>query len=127
MYHMIGTRAVVTGAGSGIGRAFCVALAERGARVLASDIDRATALATADQIRRAGGDAHAMQCDVTAIADVEALAAETERLWGGVDLVINNAGVAVGGRVGDLPLADWRWALDVNLWGVIHGCHVFAP
>ena len=57
----------------------------------------------------------------------EALAAEADRAFGGTDLVVNNAGVAVGGPVGAVPLDDWKWIFGVNLWGVIYGCHVFVP
>lgn len=117
-------RVVVTGAGSGLGAALCDVLAARGARIVAADIDHVSAMATA---RRCGGNAHAVQCDVADLGAVERLASETERLLGGVDLVVNNAGVAVAGAVGQVPIADWRWVIDVNLWGVIHGCHVFVP
>jgi NAD(P)-dependent dehydrogenase (short-subunit alcohol dehydrogenase family) len=70
---------------------------------------------------------HAVRCDVTKLGDVEALAAAAMQHLGGVDLLINNAGVAVAGPVGDVPLDSWRWIVDVNLWGPIHGCHVFLP
>ncbi len=115
-------RAVVTGAGSGLGRAFCLELARRGARLVCADIDEAAAAKTAAEV---GGTA--VRCDVARVEEVEALAAAAERALGGVDLVINNAGVAVGGLVGEVPLDDWRWIMGVNLWGVIYGCHVFAP
>lgn len=115
-------RAVVTGAASGLGRAFCLELGRRGARLLCADVDEPGARKTAADV---GGTA--LRCDVARIEEVEALAAEAERALGGVDLVINNAGVAVGGAVGDVALDDWRWIMGVNLWGVIHGCHVFAP
>jgi NAD(P)-dependent dehydrogenase (short-subunit alcohol dehydrogenase family) len=117
-------RAVVTGAGSGLGAALCRALAMRGATVVASDVDLAAAQATA---AACGAGAHAVRCDVTRLAEVEALADAADRLLGGVDLIVNNAGVAVAGQVGDVSLDDWRWIVDINLWGVIHGCHVFAP
>ncbi len=119
-----GTRAVVTGAGSGLGAALCALLAARGARVMAADLDEVAARATAE---RCGPGVHAVRCDVTKLADVEALAAAADVAIGGVDLVVNNAGVAVAGKIGEVPIEDWRWAIDVNLWGVIHGCHVFAP
>lgn len=118
------TRAVVTGAGSGLGAALCDLLVARGARVIAADIDEDAARATA---RRGGAAVHAVRCDVARLADIEAMAAAADAHLGGVDLVVNNAGVAVAGKVGEVPIEDWRWALDVNLWGVIHGCHVFAP
>jgi len=115
-------RAVVTGAGSGLGRAFCHDLKRRGGRIVCADIDGAAAQKTADEV---GGTA--ARCDVARIEDVEALAALADRSLGGVDLVINNAGVAVAGPVGEVALDDWRWIMGVNLWGVIYGCHVFAP
>lgn len=117
-------RAVVTGAGSGLGAALCELLAARGARVIAADLDLASVTATA---QRCGRNVHAVQCDVADLGAVERLADDTDRLIGGVDLVVNNAGVAVVGQMGEVPIADWRWVIDVNLWGVIHGCHVFVP
>jgi NAD(P)-dependent dehydrogenase (short-subunit alcohol dehydrogenase family) len=119
--------AVVTGAGSGIGRAFAQEIAARGGRVVVSDINPRTAQETVDLIGR--DRAHAVVADVADLAQVERLAAEAEAWLGGpVDLVINNAGVGVGGApVGEIPYADWQWALGINLWGVINGCHVFAP
>jgi NAD(P)-dependent dehydrogenase (short-subunit alcohol dehydrogenase family) len=115
-------RAVVTGAGSGLGRAFCKVLAGRGAKVVASDVN----LETANQTAQLTG-AHAVACDVSKIADVERLADEAQRILGGVDLIINNAGVGVFGRVGEASLEDWQFAVNINLWGVVHGCHVFVP
>lgn len=121
--------AVITGAGSGIGAAFAVELAERGNRVICSDIDDVAAQRTVDAIGDQGGSATAVHCDVTRLEDVEELAA-TALSWFGTEpsLVINNAGVGAGGRsVGEIPIEDWQWTLGVNLWGPIHGCHVFTP
>src|SRR5678816_634322 len=115
-------RAVVTGGGSGLGRAFCSVLQSRGARVVAGDINFEAVKETAE---RTG--AHPVACDVSNADDMARLADEAERVLGGVDLVINNAGVAVAGRMGDVSLEDWRWIFGINLWGVIHGCHVFVP
>lgn len=117
-------RAVVTGAGSGLGRAFATELAARGARLLLSDVDE-TGLA--ETVALVGGAAESMRCDVSRAEEVEAMAARADALWGGVDVVVNNAGVATGGNVGEVPLDDWRWLFGVNFWGVVHGCHVFAP
>ncbi|MBA3393338.1 MAG: SDR family NAD(P)-dependent oxidoreductase [Deltaproteobacteria bacterium] len=117
-------RVVVTGAGSGLGAALCDVLAARGARIVAADLDLAAAAATAG---RCGSQVHPVQCDVADLGAVERLAEEADRLIGGVDLLVNNAGVAVVGQMGVVPIEDWRWVIDVNLWGVIHGCHVFVP
>ena len=121
------TRAVVTGAGGGLGRAFCLELAKRGARIVVSDIRPEAAEETATLVRAAGAEAHAVACDVSRAAEVELLATEAETLLGGTDLLINNAGVAVSGPVGEVSLADWTWIMGINLWGVIHGCHAFVP
>ncbi len=122
-------RAVVTGAGSGIGRAFALTLAERGGRVVCSDIDENNARDTAGMIESAGGEALAVQTDVASLEAMEQLAARARDWFGApANLVVNNAGVGAGGAaVGEIPIEDWRWVIDVNLWGVIHGCHVFAP
>jgi NAD(P)-dependent dehydrogenase (short-subunit alcohol dehydrogenase family) len=120
-------RAVVTGAASGLGRALAVALGARAGRVVLADVHEERTAETAELVARAGGTAVVVRCDVSRIEDVEAVADEAERRWGGTDLLFNNAGVAVAGHVGDVPLADWQWILGVNLWGVIHGCHVFVP
>jgi NAD(P)-dependent dehydrogenase (short-subunit alcohol dehydrogenase family) len=121
--------AVVTGAGSGIGAAFALELAARGGRVVCSDIDEKAAQATAAEITAAGGEATALRCDVSKIEDVQALADAAQTLFAGAPtLVINNAGVGAGGTpIGEVSLDDWNWVLGVNLWGPIHGCHVFTP
>jgi NAD(P)-dependent dehydrogenase (short-subunit alcohol dehydrogenase family) len=121
--------AVVTGAGSGIGAAFATELARRGGRVVCSDINKVAAQKTATAITDKGGEAAAIVCDVSRFDDVKELAAQSESWLGAAPtLVINNAGVGSGGApVGELPLDDWQWVLGINLWGPIHGCHVFAP
>ncbi|WP_375769571.1 SDR family NAD(P)-dependent oxidoreductase [Archangium gephyra] len=120
-------RAVITGAGSGLGRALCLELARRRARIVVSDLDEAAARETARQVEQQGGEACVVPCDVTKPEQVEALARESEAAFGGVDLLVNNAGVLCAGEVGRMPLSDWKRVLDVNLWGVIHGCHYFVP
>ncbi|WAC93264.1 SDR family NAD(P)-dependent oxidoreductase [Mycobacterium sp. Aquia_213] len=121
--------AVVTGAGSGIGAAFAVELGRRGGTVVCSDIDEAAAQQTADAIAELGAKSMAMRCDVSRIDDVRTLAETAQSYFGAAPtLVINNAGVGAGGAaIGDVPLNDWEWTLGVNLWGPIHGCHVFTP
>jgi NAD(P)-dependent dehydrogenase (short-subunit alcohol dehydrogenase family) len=121
--------AVVTGAGSGIGAAFATELARRGGRIVCSDINEVAAAKTVSAITDQGGEAVAIACDVTRFDDVRELAAQSESWFGGAPtLVINNAGVGSGGAsIGELSLDDWQWVLGINLWGPIHGCHVFAP
>jgi NAD(P)-dependent dehydrogenase (short-subunit alcohol dehydrogenase family) len=121
--------AVITGAGSGIGAAFATELAHRGGRIVCSDIDERSAQATSDAITSAGGEALALRCDVSAVDDVRQLAKEAQAWFGGPpSLVVNNAGVGAGGtNIGEADLDDWQWVLGINLWGPIHGCHVFAP
>ncbi len=124
-----GASAVVTGAGSGIGAAFAVELGRRGGAVVCSDIDETAAHDTADTILKQGARAIAIRCDVSEFDDVEALAERSQEWFSGPPtLVINNAGVGAGGAaIGDAPLDDWVWTLGINLWGPIHGCHVFTP
>lgn len=121
--------AVVTGAGSGIGRAFAVELARRGGRVVCADVDEAAAKETAVQCAGTGGAGLAVRCDVADERQVWDLS-ETAEQWLArpPGLVVNNAGIGTGGRVlGETPLSDWRRTIGVNLNGVLHGAHVFTP
>ncbi|KZB83320.1 SDR family NAD(P)-dependent oxidoreductase [Amycolatopsis regifaucium] len=124
-----GAHAVVTGAGSGIGKAIAAELVRRGSRVICADIDLASAERTVTELKSQGGEAVAVACDVSTVDEVGELANQA-RSWLGrdPDLVVNNAGIGAGGKlVGESPLSDWRRTLGVNLWGVIHGCHTFVP
>jgi NAD(P)-dependent dehydrogenase (short-subunit alcohol dehydrogenase family) len=120
-------RAVVTGGASGLGRALCLALAKRAAKIVIADLDVSGAEQTAIAVREAGGQALVQRCDVTKFEQVEGLAILAERELGGTDLIVNNAGVVAGGAIGTLSLRDWEWIVGINLWGVVYGCHVFAP
>ncbi|MGQ0508279.1 MAG: SDR family NAD(P)-dependent oxidoreductase [Myxococcaceae bacterium] len=120
-------RAFISGGGSGLGRAIALELARRQARVLVADISAAAAEKVAEEIRAAGGESHPIACDVTKPEQVESAAREMEQIFGGVDLVVNNAGVAAGGPVGEFSLKDWEWIVAVNFWGVLYGCHAFVP
>lgn len=120
-------RAVITGGAGGLGRAFCLELARRGGHMVVADIDAAGAAETVALVERAGGRAFATSCDVAKLDQVERLAVLADEQLGGCDVVINNAGVAAGGAVGAVPIADWEWIMGINLWGVIYGCHVFVP
>lgn len=124
-------RAFITGAASGLGRELALQLTKRhrqeGVSIAIADLNLAGAQETAAMLTQAGAQALVFRCDVTDVAQLENAAAQTYEAFGGVDLVVNNAGVAAGGHVGEVPLADWQWVLDINLKGVIHGCHVFVP
>lgn len=122
------TRAVVTGAGSGIGRAFALELARREGQVICSDLDLAAVRETVRLVTDAGGRAIAAQADVRSEQAMRDLAGAARDWFGLPTLIVNNAGVGAGGAaVGEAALEDWRTVLDVNLWGVIHGTHVFLP
>lgn len=116
--------AVVTGAGSGIGRAMVVHFVEQGMKVAAADIDGDAA---AETVRLAGGESEAHTVDVADAAAVEALAVAVYDRWGATHLLCNNAGVFQAGLSWQRSAADWEWALGVNLWGIIHGVTSFVP
>ena len=119
-----GRVAVVTGAGSGIGRAMVAHFVERGMSVAAADID---ADAAAESAALAGGDVISIGVDVSDAAAVEALAEAAYGEWGAVHLLCNNAGVFQAGLSWQRSVDDWEWALGVNLWGIIHGVKAFVP
>ena len=121
--------AVVTGAGSGIGRSFAMELAKRGGTIVCADINLEAAQETVELIHtQTLGKAFAAKCDVGVKEQVKALADEAEKLiQHPVTLIINNAGVGLGGKFDEVSLDDWQWCMHVNLWGVIHGCHYFVP
>jgi NAD(P)-dependent dehydrogenase (short-subunit alcohol dehydrogenase family) len=126
--HLNGRTALVTGAASGIGRETALALARRGADLVICDLDEKGLDTTAGDIRHlGGGTVHSQVVDVASAEQVEALARDVHARVQAVDLLVNNAGVAIGGGFLDTELADWEWILGVNLRGVIHGCHYFVP
>ena len=125
---MAGALTLVTGAGSGIGRATAHAFAEQGARVLAVDIDLAAAEKTAGRCAELGApEVEAIACDVADGDAVRRLADDVHTRWHALDVLVNNAGVGLTGRLGEMSLDDWRWLRGVNLDGVVHGCHAFGP
>ncbi|MFF6802461.1 SDR family oxidoreductase [Streptomyces sp. NPDC012616] len=122
-----GQLVLVTGAGSGIGRATALAFAEAGARVIAVDRDADSAARTAELSRRVGApDAWAEAVDVSDEQAMEKLAAKVHTDHGVLDVLVNNAGIGLSGPFFDTTSDDWRRVLDVNLWGVIHGCRLLG-
>ncbi|WP_329253536.1 SDR family oxidoreductase [Streptomyces sp. NBC_01478] len=122
-----GQLVLVTGAGSGIGRATAFAFAESGARVVAVDRDAESAARTAELARLIGApEAWAETVDVSDEQAMEKLAAKVAAEYGVVDVLVNNAGIGLSGSFFDTTPEDWKKVLDVNLWGVIHGCRLFG-
>ncbi|MGJ5898219.1 short chain dehydrogenase [Streptomyces sp. V2] len=122
-----GQLVLVTGAGSGIGRATAFAFAEAGARVVAVDRDAESATRTAELARLVGArEAWAEAVDVSDEKAMEELADKVRQSYGVVDVLVNNAGIGMSGSFFDTSTEDWRRVLDVNLWGVIHGCRLFG-
>lgn len=121
-----GKLAIVTGAGSGIGRETLLMLAERGAEVVAADIDLAAAQRSAELAELLGATAHARKVDVGDARAMEGFAAWAGQELGAPDIVINNAGIGMAGNFLDTSAADWEKILHVNLWGVIHGARLFG-
>ncbi|TML43535.1 MAG: SDR family NAD(P)-dependent oxidoreductase [Actinobacteria bacterium] len=119
--------AVITGAASGIGRAVAERCAGAGMKVVLADVEESALVAAERAFKDAGADVLGVRTDVSRADDVEALAGRAVERFGAVHLVHNNAGVAAGGLMWELPLADWKWVLGVNLWGVIHGVRTFVP
>ncbi len=120
-------KAVVTGGGSGLGRAICVLLAEHGAKIVVADINEAGAEETIKLVKSAGAEALFVHTDVSKWDEVQRLEEKASEWLGSVDLVVNNAGVGVRGSTEKISLEDWEWVLGINLWGVVYGCKAFLP
>ena len=122
-----GQVAIVTGGGSGIGAALVRALTVRGAMVVIADIDEVGAKSVSDSVRADGGTVSTAVLDVRDSAAVADLVNQTAAEHGALDLMFNNAGIAVGGLVEELTLDHWDRVLDVNVRGVVHGVHAAYP
>jgi NAD(P)-dependent dehydrogenase (short-subunit alcohol dehydrogenase family) len=127
MDELSGRVAVVTGAASGIGLAMAQRFAAEGMRVVLSDVEPAPLEQVTAALRDGGHEVHHVVADVSRWEDVEGLAAATIDAFGAVHVVCNNAGVVTLGSTWEQPLVDWRWVLDVDLWGVINGIRTFVP
>ena len=119
--------AVITSAASGIGFGLAEHAAKEGMKVVLADVEENALEQAEKQLKEMGVETLAVKTDVSKAEEVEELAKKTIESFGAVHFLCNNAGVAGGGTVWDSKLADWRWVLGVNLWGVIHGLHYFVP
>jgi meso-butanediol dehydrogenase/(S,S)-butanediol dehydrogenase/diacetyl reductase len=119
--------ALITGAGSGIGRASAIRFAEEGAKVMVADVRPESAANTASEIGRAGGTAKSVAVDVRIAEDVERMVNETIRAFGRIDILFNNAGVYVPKTVVDTTEEEWDWVVDVCMKGVFFGCKYTIP
>jgi NAD(P)-dependent dehydrogenase (short-subunit alcohol dehydrogenase family) len=118
---------VITGGGSGLGRALAVEYGALGWRVAVLDRNESGASETAALVDAEGGDGLPLACDVTDEPAVARAAESVQDAWGGLDLLVNNAGVAGSGTVADTKLEDWRWILEVNVFGLVSTTRAFLP
>ena len=122
-----GKTVLVTGAASGIGLETALAFAGRGADLVICDIDEAGLAAAAERIEKLGHSVLARRVDVSNADEMKAFAQEVHQRVEAVDILMNNAGVAIGGPFLSTSLTDWNWILGINTMGVVHGCHFFIP
>ena len=118
--------AIITGAASGLGRALAVEVASKGWHVAVCDLNDAGSHETLELAEKAGGSGQVEHLDVTKPEAWQALAERLKGSWPALDLLVNNAGVGVGGEIDKLSLDDWHWIVNINFWGAIYGCHALV-
>ncbi len=127
MHELAGRTAFVTGGASGIGLALGSALAEAGMQVMLADIEPTPLAAAVESLKGIGPDVRGVVCDVADPGSVDHAAKMSFEAFGKVHVVCNNAGVISSGGIDNISLGEWRWVMDVNMMGVLHGIHAFLP
>ncbi|MFX1570580.1 MAG: SDR family NAD(P)-dependent oxidoreductase [Promethearchaeota archaeon] len=127
MKDFVNKNCFITGAASGIGHSFAIALAREGMNLYITDINMEELDDVKKEIEKIGVKVYAEKCDVSNFRDFENAANNFHKKLGELDLLINNAGISIGGNVTVLELEDWKKVLDVNLWSIIHSLKVFLP
>jgi NAD(P)-dependent dehydrogenase (short-subunit alcohol dehydrogenase family) len=127
MRELEGKTAFVTGGASGIGLALGRTFAEAGMNVMLADIEADALLAAVENLRSIGPAVNGVACDVADPDSIDRAAKTTYAAFGNVHVICNNAGVAAGSGIDNITLDTWRWVLDVNLMGVLHGIRTFLP
>ncbi|OBK33863.1 short-chain dehydrogenase [Mycobacterium sp. 1245111.1] len=127
MSRFEGKGAVITGGANGIGLATATELARRGARLVLADVDKPALEQAVAHLQGQGFEAHPVMCDVRSLKEMTHLADEAFRLLGQVDVVFSNAGIVVAGPIAQMTHEDWRWVIDIDLWGSIHAVEAFLP
>ncbi len=127
MRNLPDKRILITGAGSGLGKSLALLFAKNGWRVACTDRDAATANATLKELEAAGGKGLAFALDVTSDASFAGAVETLKKSWGGLDVLVNNAGVASAGTVEDAPQSQWDWVMNINFYGCLRGARAVIP
>lgn len=127
MRDLKGKVVVITGAASGIGKEMSLAFARKGSRLVIADVDEESLRGTGEELKGIAEEVYPKVLDVSVAGQVKAFCDDVYGEMGRVDVLCNNAGVAVAGWMADQSLDDWMWVVATNLWGVIYGCHYFYP
>lgn len=120
-------RVLITGGASGLGKAMALKYSSHGHHVAIVDLNDERGAETLDQIKPYGADAFYQRCDVRKLEEIENAVAAVKKRWGGIDIMINNAGVAAGGPFDWVSTEDWEWVMDINFFGVLRGCQACVP